>query len=133
MQAVRDAGESCILTTMLALLKRGLALTLPVCLLWLFAACLAVCSLHSEQASSVEIETSFSAHALVSTSEECCSVSDGERSVIPERITYVSFSPKAVRANSISSDFVSHTSYRQGPQLYFPPGPNVKLLGILRI
>ena len=107
---------------MLALLKRGLALTLPVCLLWLFVACLAVCSLHAEEQSLV-----------VSESENCCSVSDGERSVIPERITVAWISTKAVGASSDSADLISHTAHLHRPGQYSLSGPNVKLLGTLRI
>lgn len=119
---------------MLALLKRGLALTLPVCLLWLFVACLAVCSLHAEEEGLAKSETSSSAHSLVATeSEECCSISDGERSVMPERITFAWIATKAVRAISFSTDIISHTAHLQGPDGYFLPGPDVKLLGTLRI
>jgi hypothetical protein len=117
-----------------ALVKRGLALTLPVCLMWLFAACLAVCSHHAEQASVVESESSFSAPSLVSTeSEECCSVSDGERSVIPERITFAGITTTAVRAISIPVHSGFNTSHLRERDRYFPPGPNLNLLGTLRI
>jgi hypothetical protein len=134
MQAVKDAGESCILSAMPTLLKRGLALTLPVCLLWLFVACVAVCSLHAEKEGFAESESSCSERSLVSSeSEECCSVSAGERSVITERITFAWISPKAVRAISLSTDLISRTSQMHRPDRYSLPGPNVKLLGTLRI
>lgn len=134
MQAVKNASESGILSAMPVLLKRGLALTLPVCLGWLFVACLAICSLHAEQASFEESESLSFAYSLVSIeSEECCSVSDGERSVITERITFASITTTAVRAISIPVHSGSNTSHLHEPDRYFLHGPNLNLLGILRI
>lgn len=116
---------------MTALLKRGLALTLPMCLLWLFVACLAVCSLHAENDSGAG---SSAPHSLVSTeSDDCCFVADGERSVMPERITFTWISPKLVRVISHSTDFVSHIAHSHKPDLHSRSGPNLKLLGSLRI
>lgn len=117
-----------------ALLKRGLALTLPLCLLWLFIACLAVCSLHAEEESAAVSESPSWGYASVLTdSEDCCSVTDGERSVLPERLNYAWISPQVARAISISTDLVSHGSDFHRSDRYSPPGPNVKLLGTLRI
>jgi len=131
--AVTGASESCILSAVSVLLKRGLALTLPLCLMWLFVACLAVCSLHAEKEIQAKSESS-SAHSVASTdSEECCSVTDGERSVIPERITFTSIPTTAVRTISISTDTVSHTSQLHRPDRYPLALPNLTLLGILRI
>ena len=119
---------------MAALLKRGLALGLPVCLLWLFLACLTVCSSHAEKESFAESKSSSSAYSLVSAdSEDCCSVSGGERSVIPERITLTWISTKAVRTIAISTANVSHTSQLHRPDRYPLAGPNLNLLGTLRI
>jgi hypothetical protein len=102
--------------------------------LWLFVACLAVCSLHAEEQSLVVSESPSSAYALNSTeSEDCCSVSDGQLSVIPERITVAWISTKAVRAISLSADLIFHTAHLHRPGQYSLAGPNVKLLGTLRI
>ena len=133
MHAVADASESCILSAVSALLKRGLALTLPLCLMWLFVACLAVCSLHAEEEIHAESESSAAQPVASTDSEECCSVTDGERSVIPERITFTSIPTKAVRTIAISTENVSHTSQLHRPDRHPLPLPNLTLLGILRI
>ena len=115
------------------LIKRGLALTLPVCLLWLFVACLAVCSLHAEKETPAESD-SASAHTVLATDlEESCSVTDGERSVIPERVAFMWISTKAVRAIAISTDNLSHASQLHREDRYLQLHPNLKLLGTLRI
>ena len=119
---------------MLAFLKRGLALTLPACLLWLFVACLAVCSLHAEERDFAGSESSSSAHSVVSSeSDDCCSVSDGERSVMSERVTFATISPKAMHAVSLSTNLVSHTADLHQLDRYSLSGPSLKLLGTLRI
>src|SRR5687768_12842919 len=81
-----------------------------------------VCSLHAEEQSLVVSESPSSAYALISSeSEDCCSVSDGERSVIPERITVAWISTKAVRGISNSADLISHTAHLHRPGQYSLP------------
>lgn len=113
-------------------LRRSLAVTLPVCLLYVFLACLAVCSLHAEDESFAESESSFTSSSLVATeSEDCCSVSDGERSVIPQRISFASLSTSVIRALFIHS--ISHAPPLQSRDRYSLAGPDLSLLGNLRI
>jgi hypothetical protein len=65
-------------------LKRSLALFLPICFVWIFVACVMICTAHA-----AEVQNE---HAVCSSPEtellpkaDCCPISGSQMSVLPER------------------------------------------------
>lgn len=125
--------ESHILAPMILIIKRGVALILPFCLVWLFLACLAICSLHVEGQNLSE--DYFSSNSfLVPGDSECCSVTDGQRSLLPER---VNLSSNTLKGISVAFNYPTLTirkgSYLSASELYSPSDPPFKPKSTLRI
>ena len=65
-------------------MKRGMAISLPICLVWLFVGCLAVCSGEVPHEGATEPDSSHS-YVVGAGDPEGCSVSDGERLLLREQ------------------------------------------------
>ena len=114
------------------LLKRGLALMLPVCMVWLFAACVAMCAMHVETRS---LTKSFGhSDSIVALDTECCSVIDGQRSLLPERVTSTIVLLRATQSGGNSTvPSVALFSKLTRPACFSFHSPPLDLLGTLRI
>ena len=62
-----------------------MARILPFCLLWLFVACVSICSMHVEEnGSSEERERSMNAFRVLPQEDEC-GIDEGQRNLLIER------------------------------------------------
>jgi hypothetical protein len=113
-------------------LKRQVALVLPICLVWLFAACVAICSSHAEKVGRVTAETSDS-HLLADLDGECCSITNTQ-GLSPERFGF--FVPLLHGIDGPENFCVStglDVSDRSFPLLLPSTSPPAKFSGTLRI
>src|SRR5947207_117207 len=65
-------------------LSRLVAVILPLCSVWIFIACVIICSAHAEEASNQRSTASFG-EAQLSHEEECCPINNAQVSVLPNR------------------------------------------------
>ena len=116
----------------LVILKRGTAILLPICLVWLFVGCLAVCAGDVAHESEAEPD-SFNSYVVRAGDLEACPISDGERTLLQETNRFARSLP------SVSANFCSPlhnirevTSANRSTILSFADPP-LSLLGTLRI
>ena|SRR5688500_7423684 len=65
-------------------MKRGMAVFLPICLVWLFVGCLAVCSGEVSHESATEPD-SVDSYVVGASDLEGCPISDGDRILLREQ------------------------------------------------
>lgn len=66
------------------LLKRSLAITLPMCSAWLFIACVSLCSTHSVESQTHRTPTLLNS-VCFGQDPDCCPITTTLPSVLPER------------------------------------------------
>jgi hypothetical protein len=113
-------------------LKRQVAVILPICLVWLFAACVAICSSHAEKVGRVTADASHS-HLLADLDGECCSITNTQ-ALSPERFGFfVPLLHGIVGPESFSVSNGLDVSDRSFPLLLPSTSPPAKFSGTLRI
>lgn len=114
-------------------LKRGVCLMLPVCLVWLFAACVAICSSHVEETNFV-VEDAAHFNLVSSEEDDCCSISSAQ-GLLPERAGF-SITPVNAAIDA-ATNFSNHTgnnySHFRDWFLFSSSSPPPKFSGTLRI
>lgn len=105
--------------------KRGVALILPVSFVWLFAACVAICSSHSEEANPMAEGYS---HLLSGVDADCCSITTTQ-SLLPERVGF------SISSLNIAGEwlFSIPTGQYVSSLSYFSSYPPLIFSGTLRI
>jgi hypothetical protein len=68
-----------------SLITRSIALLLPVCLIWLFIACVTLCSMHVDGYKLTHAGSLSSTASTASGEIDCCPFTESLRSVLPER------------------------------------------------
>jgi hypothetical protein len=117
---------------MKVVLKRQISVILPICLVWLFAACVAVCSSHAEKVSRVAGDASHS-HLQASQDRECCSITNTQ-SLPPERVGFYAPSLDGIEIpESFSVSTGLNISFRFFPIVLSSLSPPAKFSGTLRI
>ncbi len=66
------------------LLTRSLATLLPACLVWVFAACVSICSAHPAEAPEA-IAAAYCDAADAAPEPDCCPITEASQGVLPER------------------------------------------------
>lgn len=113
-------------------LKRQVSMILPICLVWLFAACVAICSSHAEKVSRVTGDASHS-HSVANHDGECCSITNTQ-GLPPERVGFfVSLLHVIDGPESFSVSTELYVSDRCFPVLLSSLSPPAKFSGTLRI
>jgi len=112
-------------------LKRQVAVILPICLVWLFAACVAICSSHAEKVNRVTADAS---HSLLGDLDgECCSITNTQ-GLSPEHFGFfVSLLQGIEGPESFSVSTELDVSDRSFPLLLPSTSPPAKFSGTLRI
>src|SRR5215216_5206319 len=67
-----------------SIFKRSIAILLPVCFVWTFAACVMICTAHASEVLSERAISSFTESEFLSNID-CCPVSTSQLSVLPDR------------------------------------------------
>jgi len=113
-------------------MKRGMAILLPVCLVWLFVGCLVMCSGEVAHQSTTDPD-SFNSYAVGAGDLEGCPISDGARVSLREQNRF------GQTLHTVSSTFrpplysVSKLTYSSRPIVLSVSDPPLSLLGTLRI
>lgn len=110
--------------------KRAVSGILPVCLVWLFAACVTNCASHAEEVSAVAHDVGFS-HLQSGEESDCCSITDNQ-SLLPERVGV-----SVPTLNDVDGHFCvttgQNTSHFSSPVFLSSSSPPPKFSGTLRI
>jgi hypothetical protein len=114
------------------ILKRGMAIFLPICLMWLFVGCLAVCAGEVAHESEAEPD-SFGSYVVGAGDLEACPISDGERTLLQETNRFARSFPSVSSNFCPPPDNVRKVTSLNRSIILSVADPPLSLLGTLRI